>query len=344
MIAAKLGFLQSVALQLEPYLTQYQSNDPLLPFMYQDLHVMLRSIMLRFIKTEVLNSATDVSKLLALDCKLKENHVVLHNVDIGFAASSACKNEKSLAVLRFKEQCLLFLQHLTSKLVEKCPLKYQLVKGATCFNPEIMLSETLRVARVSTALNVFVEKKRVSAASADKVKRAYSSLCEQQAVQTRLRQFKRKEHRLDQFLHEIVKQEDVDDALLSFMKQILVLFHGNAAVERSFSINKECLVENLQEDSLVAQRCVYDAVAAFGGISAVPINKAMIHCVRNASAKRVEALKKKSDDMSDKANKLKRVANEIKLLQAKKARIAQQALFSTFNFLPLFHLVFKFID
>jgi hypothetical protein len=239
-------------------------------------------------------------------------------------------------VLRFKEQCLLFLQHLTSKLVEKCPLKYQLVKGATCFNPEIMLSETLRVARVSTALNVFVEKKRVSAASADKVKRAYSSLCEQQSVQTRLRQFKRKEHRLDQFLHEIVKQEDVDDALLSFMKQILVLFHGNAAVERSFSINKECLVENLQEDSLVAQRCVYDA--AFGGILAAPISKAMIHCVRNASAKRVEALKKKSDDMSDKANKLKRVANEIKLLQAKKARIAQQALFSTFNFYHCFIL------
>jgi len=43
---------------------------------------------------------------------------------------------------------------------------------------------------------------------------------------------------------------------------MLSLFHGNAAVERSFSINKECLVENLLEDSLVAQRVVYDAVSA----------------------------------------------------------------------------------
>ena len=44
MIAAKLGFLQSVALELEPYLTRYQSNDPLLPFMYQDLYALLRTL------------------------------------------------------------------------------------------------------------------------------------------------------------------------------------------------------------------------------------------------------------------------------------------------------------
>jgi len=37
LLAAKLGFLQFVAIQLEPYLTRYQSNNPLLPFMYEDL-------------------------------------------------------------------------------------------------------------------------------------------------------------------------------------------------------------------------------------------------------------------------------------------------------------------
>nr|CAD7197511.1 unnamed protein product [Timema douglasi] len=34
---------------------------------------------------------------------------------------------------------------------------------------------------------------------------------------------------------------------------------NNAVVERSFSVNKECLVENLLEDSLIAQRVIYDA-------------------------------------------------------------------------------------
>ena len=39
---------------------------------------------------------------------------------------------------------------------------------------------------------------------------------------------------------------------------IFVLSHGQSAVERGFSINKELLVENLQEKSLVSQRMVYD--------------------------------------------------------------------------------------
>ena len=37
-LIAQLGFLQSVALQLEPFLTKYQSNKPLLLFMYADLY------------------------------------------------------------------------------------------------------------------------------------------------------------------------------------------------------------------------------------------------------------------------------------------------------------------
>ena len=41
---------------------------------------------------------------------------------------------------------------------------------------------------------------------------------------------------------------------------IFVLSHGQSAVERGFSINKELLVENLQEKSLVPQRVVYDHI------------------------------------------------------------------------------------
>ena len=103
------------------------------------------------------------------------------------------------------------------------------------------------------------------------------------------------------------------------------MFHGNAAVERSFSINKECLVENLLNDSLIAQRVVYDSVSSAGGVAAVPIPKALILAVRNASAKRKEAAQKKKDNEDATANHLKRVGEEIKHLEAKKARVEQAA-------------------
>jgi len=42
----------------------------------------------------------------------------------------------------------------------------------------------------------------------------------------------------------------------SVIRLVLILSHGNAAVESGFSINSDCLTENLQEDSLVAERSV----------------------------------------------------------------------------------------
>lgn len=66
-------------------------------------------------------------------------------------------------------------------------------------------------------------------------------------------------------------------------------------VERGFSINSECLVTNLEEDSLIAQRSVISAVTSYGGIENVPITKSMIISYTKASAKRVCALKEKQN-------------------------------------------------
>ena len=61
-------------------------------------------------------------------------------------------------------------------------------------------------------------------------------------------------------------------------------------MESGFSINSDCLVENLQEDSLVAQRTVYDAVKACDGMAAVDISKAMLQYVRGSNARYNDAL------------------------------------------------------
>ena len=155
------------------------------------------------------------------------------------------------------------------------------------------------------------------------MKRDCEALCEKREVRTILEALKRDKQRLDEHFHTILEVSSESATLKTFICQILTLFHGNAAVERSFSINKECLFENLLEESLIGQRIVYDAVSSAGGVAAVDIPKAMIHAVRNASAKRVEAQKKKVHDEDVEANKRKRISEEIKVLEAKKARIVQ---------------------
>lgn len=325
MLLGKLGFMQSVAMQLEPYLTKFQTNKPLLPFMYQDIYNLLRNLMVRFVKSDIMSGVTNASKLMAVDLSKKENLKTIQSIDIGFAASCACKNVSGLDILKFREDCCSYLQHLCTKLMAKCPLKYQLIKGATCLDPEVMLNDNLRKSRIDTALEIFIDKKRLVASNADIIRRDYVDLCNKKSVSSKLTEFSRDRDRLDTLLSDILEKEKAGNGLITFVQQMLIIFHGNAAVERSFSINKECLVENLLEDSLIAQRVVYDAVSAVGGVSNVQITKPMIHSVRNASAKRVEAAKKKIHDEDAAANKRKRICEEIKLIESKKARIEQSA-------------------
>ncbi|KAJ8876963.1 hypothetical protein PR048_021415 [Dryococelus australis] len=81
--------------------------------------------------------------------------------------------------------------------------------------------------------------------------------------------------------------------LLNFVKKVLILSHGNASVERGFSVNKELVVENQAQKSLVAQRQVYDGVVASGGVHDFKVCKMMIHCARNARGLYAEALRLK---------------------------------------------------
>jgi hypothetical protein len=53
-------------------------------------------------------------------------------------------------------------------------------------------------------------------------------------------------------------------------------------VESRFSINKNLLVENLQEHGLVAQRTVEDAIRFHESIHKVPITQVMLTNVRTA--------------------------------------------------------------
>ncbi|KAH8010092.1 hypothetical protein HPB51_024767 [Rhipicephalus microplus] len=103
----------------------------------------------------------------------------------------------------------------------------------------------------------------------------------------------------------------------------------DAAVERGFSVNKECLVENLKEDSLIAQRLVHDAVLAAGGVEKVLITDKMLQMVRNSySVFREELQKKKAErrvESGVQKNK-KRVAALVKELEEKKRRLLSDSL------------------
>ena len=70
--------------------------------------------------------------------------------------------------------------------------------------------------------------------------------------------------RLDKFLYEYMAGE-VDYALLwRMLRKLLILSHGQATVERGFSINSHCTEDNLEHLGLQAKRRICDYVQHIG--------------------------------------------------------------------------------
>nr|XP_037290233.1 GRIP and coiled-coil domain-containing protein 2-like [Rhipicephalus microplus] len=93
-------------------------------------------------------------------------------------------------------------------------------------------------------------------------------------------------------------------------------------------MNKECLVENMKEESLVAQRLVYDEVSAAGGVAEVDVTDKMIDMVRSSNIKWKEDLERKKKerlDVLDAERKKKRTAALVKELESKKQKLMEDA-------------------
>ena len=84
---------------------------------------------------------------------------------------------------------------------------------------------------------------------------------------------------MDTLFYECMANESYK-SLFSVVKLILILSHGQATVERSFSVNKEVEVENLKEHTLVAQRIVCDHVNSVGGVLKVELSKPLLLSVK----------------------------------------------------------------
>ena len=69
------------------------------------------------------------------------------------------------------------------------------------------------------------------------------------------------QERLDKFLSKLLENKEEYEQLWTTMKMLLTLSHGQASVERGFSVNKEVLHPNLQETSLRAIRLIYSSLS-----------------------------------------------------------------------------------
>ena len=116
---------------------------------------------------------------------------------------------------------------------------------------------------------------------------------------------------------------DDRDRLWTLVSQLLLLSHGQASVERGFSINKQMERGNLCEETFIAQRLVNDHVKAVGGVMGVTLTKELlVSC--SAARSRYTAFPEKMQHerlSSAESNKRKSNVDEIDVLRSKRSRL-----------------------
>ena len=160
---------------------EFQTDAPMSPFLYTDLYSILKTLLKRFVKAEVLEN----TNLLSIAVNKSANLMDAKELKIGFATGSAIKrckqtygkanvNEKT--VLHFREDCQKILQKMVTKFVERTPLKYSFTKGMICFDPAIFVKTSLAAKRLESVLSKLVENNIISGAVADRASNEFTSL------------------------------------------------------------------------------------------------------------------------------------------------------------------------
>ena len=288
-------------------------------------------------------------KLNVADVKV---HVSYAKIDPGF---SAARKLKELAALKknpvsergrmeFRLDCKKMMIRATEKLLEKCPLTYTMTRNLSCMDPTMMAANKDDcVAKFGRVLHKMVDLNQVREQECDALQREYRAFLDEVVAKnnTMFKEYQCDKERLDTFLVTFMKV-DTYSKLWAVTKKILILSHGQATVERGFSINSELVVENLKEESVVSQRIVFDAIAAAGGVLSVPITKPLLSYAQAARQKYMTYLdqqkakkaavtdvnakrKLETDALEKLESKRRRLDNDVKALQASADELADSA-------------------
>ena len=273
LVPSKLQLFCTIAKVLHPFLEVFQRERPMLPFMAEYLYDILCTILDKFIKKSVMEKVTSMAKLAKVDVMEKENLLHAKEVDIGFAAQKLVtdlqkkKKVSERQIFEYQNECQVFLQSLTVKLLERCPLQYPVVRNIVCLDPKYMAAHPDQAMdKMRQLLEKLMNLKQRSADDCDTILRQYKTFIGE--VERHAREefsaFNSIEDELDTFLFTHLGKKPRFEELWSLVKLLLMLLHGQSQVERGFFINKDITSTNMHAETFITFCRVHDGIQSLG--------------------------------------------------------------------------------
>ena len=88
---ARLNFFSYVAGFFKPFLKSYQSNSPMIPYLYTDLSELVKKFLQLFIRADVINA--NLKDFRRIEMK-NENFLKISSICLGFACESSLAKKK----------------------------------------------------------------------------------------------------------------------------------------------------------------------------------------------------------------------------------------------------------
>lgn len=293
---AQIQFLVGVGPLFEPFLRQFQKQEPLIHLLYSETSALLKSIMLRFIKFDVVGEKSG-RQLTMIDAHERQNLMDIESMEIGADTQKTLSNIDKGRQKTQRIEMLQFYQAVTSYLQTRLPLNDMLVRSVQCLHPEVRDQERAQklIREVCTALPTIDDGDISRVTDEWKLYRAEDIKEDQIYREGNL-------VRLDHFWNYVLSLKNANGELkYPYLRKVvltcLCIPHGNADVERSLSVNKKLVTAErslLSEESVNGLRLTRDAVSMYKTFTDVPVTKELLTSVKQAHKRyteRVEAEK-----------------------------------------------------
>ena len=152
-------------------------------------------------------------------------------------------------------------------------MKYSIARNMTCLDPRYMAKHrACSKLKLKKMLEVLVTQKRVHEDDVDVLNRMYSEFLKDVVGGDNMAKF-RDFDVVEGRVYEAMGTDKRFGKLWKVVRKLLLLSHGQASVERGFSVNRQVEKENMSEGMHVALRCICDYLSYAGGILEVTMTK-----------------------------------------------------------------------
>ena len=264
-VLAKLYCFIAIADEFTEYLDVFQSDKPMAPLIYDKLKGVLNKLLANVVRHKVLVSCNNLQSFSEINCSDEKNLKAAKDMDICFSADVSLKKAgvSTEEKLEFKCQLRKFYIYAFKKLVERCSLRFSVVGYLDGLNPKTIASRSIATLKkkMSGLLSELEKCKYFTLSECDIILQQYLSfitVTKDESLDL-FSNFDLRSDRLDSFFMKTAKP-DKYPKIWELLRIVFILSHGQAAVERGFSVNKDVLKTNMKERTIVNHRIVYEGI------------------------------------------------------------------------------------